>query len=215
MSEARDWAGESEQAVLDEALKLVPQRGWTWPTAYAAGRTAGLSRGEVELLLPHGPRDLAALLSRRHDQAALAMLAGVDPAALKVRERIRRAVEARLQAAGRDEAALYRWVGFLALPTRLPLALRLLWESADALWRWAGDTATDENHYTKRLILAEILASSLAIRLAEGQGAAMAHVDRRIEAVMAYERFKARVKVADAAASIATALGRIRYGLAR
>jgi chemotaxis protein methyltransferase CheR len=52
-----------------------------------------------------------------------------------------------------DDAAVRRWAGFLALPFNLPLALRLLWESADALWRWAGDTATDENHYSKRAIL--------------------------------------------------------------
>ena len=27
-----------------------------------------------------------------------------------------------------------------------------------AIWRWAGDTATDVNHYTKRALLAGILA---------------------------------------------------------
>ena len=41
----------------------------------------------------------------------------------------------------------------------MPLGLRLAWESADALWRWAGDTATDENHYSKRVLLAGILSA--------------------------------------------------------
>ena len=39
--------------------------------AVAAGKAAGLSAAETELLLPRGPADLAALLSRRHDTLAL------------------------------------------------------------------------------------------------------------------------------------------------
>jgi len=209
-----DWAARTEAAVLDHALALAPSQGWTWPMTRAAGRAAGLGLGETELLLPQGPADLAALLSRRHDARALASLAGVDPQALKIRARIRSAVEARLQAAAADEAALRRWAGWLALPLHAPLALRLVWESADTLWRWAGDTATDENHYSKRAILAGILVSALAIRLQSGHGAAMAFVDSRIENVMAFETWKASRSPSTLMADLARALGKLRYGAA-
>lgn len=210
MVNSDDWASAAERQVLDAALQIAAARGWTWPTVKAAGAAAGLSEADVELLLPHGPKDLAALFSRRHDERALAALP--DPAALKIRERIRAGVEARLDAAAQDEAALRRWAGFLALPLNLPLALRLLWESADCLWRWAGDTATDENHYSKRAILSGILASALAIRLSSGREAAMAFVDARIENVMAFEKWKAGLKPADLMRDVAGALGRMRYG---
>jgi ubiquinone biosynthesis protein COQ9 len=149
-------------------------------------------------------------MSRRHDAAALARLP--DPGALKIRERIRAAVEARLDAAAADEGAVRRWAGFLALPFHLPLGLRLLWESADALWRWAGDTATDENHYSKRAILSGILASALAIRLTSGRGAAMEFVDARIANVMAYEKWKASRQGGDLLKDVAGALAKMRYG---
>jgi ubiquinone biosynthesis protein COQ9 len=212
MTEVGDWADETEKRLLDAALPLAPSLGWSRPLVTAAARDIGLGPAEAELLLPHGPRDLAALLSRRHDAAALALLAPVDPATLKVRERIRRGVLARCAAAGADEAAVRRWSGFLALPPNIPLALGLVWASADVLWRWAGDTATDENHYTKRALLAEILVSTLAIQLAAGANAAGVHLDGRIEAVMAFERFKARVNPFAAAPRVAAALGRRRYG---
>jgi ubiquinone biosynthesis protein COQ9 len=131
---------------------------------------------------------------------------------LKMRERIRRGVEARLDAAIADQAATRRWAGFLALPLNLPLALRLTWESADRIWRWAGDTATDENHYSKRAILSGILISTLAIRLNGGSEAASEYLGARIENVMAFEKWKAGVKPADYARMIAEALGRLRYG---
>jgi ubiquinone biosynthesis protein COQ9 len=211
MTTTRDWADTTEQQVLDEALRLAPASGWTRRTAMAAGRAAGLSAGETELLLPHAGADLAALLSRRHDEAALAALRGVDPLSLKIRERIARAVMARSDAAAADEAALRRWAGFLALPHHLPLALRLLWDSADRLWRWAGDTATDENHYSKRAILSGVLAGALAIRLASGREAAEAFVEARIADVMAFERWKATLKPKDVLAEVAGALAKARY----
>jgi len=210
----QDWASEAEQRVLDAALALAPAEGWTDRMTARAGAACGFSAGETELLLPHGPADLAALLCRRHDAQALAALTDVDPASLKVRERIARGVAARLDAALADGAAERRLAGFLALPANLPLAARLAWESADALWRWAGDTATDENHYSKRVLLAGILTGALAIGLASGREAALAFVDRRIEQVVAFEKWKATTKVRPSMwlAQAAHRMGQRRYG---
>ncbi len=208
----RDWAAEAEAKVLAEALQLAPSMGWTWAMARAAGAAAGFSVGETELLLPAGPRDLAALFVRERDAAALRALASIDPASLKVRERIRRGALARIGADLEHEAATRRLTGFLALPRNAALALRLLWGSADAIWRWAGDVATDENHYSKRALRAGILASPLLVRLAEGEAAAAAHLDRRIEGVMRFERLKGRLGRLDLGRQAATALGRLRYG---
>jgi ubiquinone biosynthesis protein COQ9 len=215
MSEtAADWAAATEQALLDQALRLAPVYGWTRLMARLAGRAHGLSDGETELLLPHGPEDLAALLSRRHDARAMGLLSAIDPIALKIRHRIRQGIEARLDAAASDEPSLRRWMGHLALPQNLPLAGRLAWESADAIWRWAGDTATDENHYSKRALLAGILTGALAVWLSSGRADALAFVDRRIDDVMAFETWKATTKFrpSEFVAGLAGALGRMRYG---
>jgi ubiquinone biosynthesis protein COQ9 len=213
-AEAPDWADLAEQRMLDAAIALAPDLGWSGSLFARAAMQAGLSRGEAMLLLPNGARDLAALLSARHDQAALAVLAGVDAKALKMRERIRQGVGARLEAAWADHGAVERWAGFLALPRNLPLALRLTWESADRIWRWAGDTATDENHYSKRAILSGILISTLAIRLHGGAAAASEYLGARIENVMSFEKWKAGIKPAEYARMLAEALGRLRYGRA-
>jgi ubiquinone biosynthesis protein COQ9 len=212
---AESWARDAEARVLAEALKLAPAMGWTWRMAYAAGAAAGFSKGETELLLPAGPRDLAALWSRACDVAAMAALEGVDPAGLKIRERIRRGALGRLEAAMAHEAATRRWTGYLALPTNAALGLRLAWESADVIWRWAGDTATDVNHYTKRALLAGILTGTLLVRLAAGEGAAETHLDRRIANVMTFERLKARTGRLELGKYAAGALGRLRYGVIR
>jgi len=215
-TDPEDWAVRAEQLALDQALLLSPREGWTARMAQMAGRAAGFTDGETELLLPHGPADLAALLARRHDARALLALRDVDPGALKIRERIAKALEARLDAAGQDEAAVRRCMGYLALPANAPLTARLAWESADALWRWAGDVATDENYYSKRVLLAGILSGALAIRISSGRGDALRFVHRRIADVMRFEQWRATTKLRpyDLLAGAAHALGRLRYGRA-
>ena len=208
----KDWAETTEQRVLDEAVRLAPRLGWNTGMARAAAVAAGLNAGEAQLLLPQGPRDLAALLSRRHDKAALASLGALDPASLKIRDKIRRGVVARLDAAAGDAETLRKLAAFLAFPTNMALALTLIWESSDGLWRWAGDTATDENHYSKRAILSGILVSTLAVDMASGRDSALKHLDGRIDNVMAFEKWKAGIKPMNLAAEVAAALARMRYG---
>jgi ubiquinone biosynthesis protein COQ9 len=207
-----DWTDLAEKRLLEAAIPLAPTLGWNPGLLAKAAEAAGLSPGECDLVAPNGARDLAALYSRRHDAAAMGTLAALGPAALKMRERIRVAVEAWLDAADADNAASKRWAAFLALPANAPLGLRLAWASADALWRWAGDTATDENHYSKRAILGAILITALGIRLGSGREAASSYLGHRIENVMQFEAFKAKIKTGGLAESLAAGLGRLRYG---
>lgn len=207
-----DWADETEAKVLDAMLALAPDLGWSGSALDAAARRLGLGRGDVELLLPQGPRDMAALLSRRDDATATKALEATDAASLKIRRRIQVAVETRLGATAAHGEAARRWAGFLALPHNVPLGLKLAWESADAIWRWAGDTATDENHYSKRTILSGILLGALPIRLTSGEDAARAFVAARIENVMQFERWKAGLDAGAPGRTAAALLGRLRYG---
>jgi ubiquinone biosynthesis protein COQ9 len=93
----------------------------------------------------------------------------------------------------------------------MALGARLLWDSADVLWRWAGDVAADENHYSKRAILSGVLGPAIAIRLASGQAAAEHYVFSRIQDVMAFEKWKAGLPKTDLAAQVAGMLGKLRY----
>lgn len=201
-----------EQAVLDAAIARAPVLGWNARLVRAACEAQGLSLGDEELLLPNGARDLAALLSRRHDDRAMADLAGVEATSLKIRERIARALSARMEAGAEDLEATRKCAAFLALPTNADLGLKLTWETADLLWNWAGDTATDWNHYSKRAILSGILIPALTMRWFDGKEPAEAFVAARIENVMAFEKWKAGKDFDAPLRKVADALSRMRYG---
>ncbi len=207
-----DWAADAEARILDAALDLTPDSGWTLRTVHLAAARAGLSDADAGLLLPNGPADLAALLSRRHDAAALQALAGVDPRNLKVRDRIARGVQARVEAAAADAPAVRRLLGFLALPHHMGLGARLLWDKR------RRPVALGRRYGGRRKPLFKAgdpvggAGPAIAIRLASGREAADAYVGRRISDVMAFERWKTGLPKTDIAAHIAGALGRVRYG---
>ena len=207
-----DWGDRTEQAVLDAAIQRAPALGWNGRLVRAACEASGLSQGDEELLLPNGARDLAALLSRRHDSRALEILTATPATTLKMRQRIAVAVSARMEAGAADLEATKRCAAFLALPTNADLGLSLAWESADVLWRWAGDTATDWNHYSKRVILSGILIPALTMRWFDGREAAEAFVARRIENVMAFETWKAGKDFEAPLKRVTDVLSRLRYG---
>ena len=209
---ALDAVAATEARLLDAAVALAPAQGWSGELLATAARRAGVAPGEAVLLMPQGARDLAALMFARHDRAALAALAAA-PYPAKTTARIRTAVLARVEAAMADAPAVRRATAYLALPQHAALAARLTWTTADALWRWAGDTAADENHYSKRAILSGVLLATVAAWLSGGRARAERELDMQLARVGAFERWKAGLPPAAGWMSRAAGvLGGLRYG---
>ncbi|TMM45349.1 COQ9 family protein [Qipengyuania marisflavi] len=148
----------------------------------------------------------------------MAMAVALPPeklAAMKIRERIRTLVQFRLDAVAGQEEALRRALAVMAMPQNVPASLKAGWHSADVMWRLAGDTATDYNHYTKRTILASLYGSTLAVFVdddSEGKAETRAFLERRIDGVMTFEKVKAKWLNPDRENfSVTRFLGRLRY----
>jgi ubiquinone biosynthesis protein COQ9 len=149
------------------------------------------------------------------DAAMAAALPADRLSTLKVRERIAALVESRLGALAPNREALRRAQAVMAMPQNGARATRLGWRAADAMWRAAGDTATDYNHFTKRAILGSVYGATLLVFVndeSEEWGDTRAFLARRIEGIMRFEKAKARVTSGgDRHFSVSRFLGRLRY----
>ena len=192
-----DPDGETRDRLADAVAGEASFDGWNRATLATAGRQLGLPDGEAERLFPGGAIDVLASLSERSDRRTVEDMEREGVAALKIRDRIRRAVRLRIERhAGQREAAR-RALALLSLPLNAPLAMKLLYRTVDALWYAAGDTSTDFNFYTKRATLAGVYSSTLLYWLNDrsaGSEATWAFLDRRIDDVMCFEKLKARVR---------------------
>lgn len=188
--------------------------GWSPAAVRMAAEQAGVDADIAALAFKDAMAMIAAWFARV-DEAMLARLPAERLAAMKIRERITALVEARLALLAPHREALRRAQAILAMPQNLTRATRLGWHAADVMWRAAGDTAVDYNHYTKRATLGAVYAATLLAFVndeSEGLDETRAFLARRIEDVMRFEKAKARLAArSDMRFSPARFLGRLRY----
>jgi ubiquinone biosynthesis protein COQ9 len=183
-------------AVLEAALEHAGQEGFTDTVLARAGDEAGLSKTELARLFD-GPSSLIDVFFASVDSEMEKRLAKAKLPTLKIRERIIKAVETRLDIVRPNKGAARRASAFLTLPPHAALGARLLYRSVDAMWRAAGDTSTDFNFYTKRAILAGVYTSTLVRWFnddSESETVTREFLAARIKNVMQFEKFKAEVK---------------------
>ena len=110
------------------------------------------------------------------------------------------------------------WRAFPAPSVFSLAAARLGWRTTDLMWRMAGDTATDYNHYTKRAMLLATYAATITVFLdddSEGHAETRAFLARRIDDIMAIEKAKASATARTRyRPSLSRFVGRLRYPVA-
>lgn len=207
---------------LDELrLHLAPEialsaifDGWSDAAVVSASEVAGVDPAVARLAFPGGAMDMIAAWIASVDVQMQAAFDREVLALMPVRERIRALVWFRVEAVGGLEEALRRALAIQAMPQNLARTAKICWASADAMWRLAGDTATDYNYYTKRAILASIYAATLTVFVedeSEGKVDTRAFLDRRIEDVMTFEKTKAQLLRPRDRFDVMRFFGRLRY----
>jgi len=169
---------------------------------------------QARLAFPKGQAAMVNAYIQEVDRALEAWATPERIAPMKIREKIRALVWHRLEIMGPAREAVRRGLAILAMPQNVPLGLRISWRTADLMWRIAGDTSTDFNHYTKRMTLGAVYGSTLLAWLddhSDGLSDTADFLDRRIDDVMRFEKFKADWRGSSEHLSLSRFLGRLRY----
>jgi len=191
-------------------LPHVPFDGWSDTARTAAAADLGIDADIAALAVPDTATMLATWGALANDRMGEVMAGSHN---MKIRDRIRLALTTRLEQGDREVTR--RALNLLAQPQHAALSARLLWNAADAMWRAAGDTATDYNHYTKRAILSAIYSATLLHWTQDDSpdfADTRAFIERRIDGVMRFEKAKAKFTgIGARLPDPARFLGRLRY----
>ena len=192
--------------------------GWTEEALAMAAEELGVPPGRARLAFPGGAIEMVDAWFDWIDKAMLVAFPPERIAQMKIRERIRDLILFRFETMRPHREALRRALAVLAMPQNLAAAARLAWRSADRIWRLAGDTATDFNHYSKRAILVGVYGSTTLVFLDDNDedlAETRAFLGRRIDDVMRFEKFKASWRgTRERLPSLSRFLGRLRYPVA-
>ena len=181
--------------LLAAALPHVAFDGWSETSLRAACQDLSITRQMAALACPRGAIDLAIRFHHDGDEAMQVVLQKTDINVMKIREKITFSVRARLDAI-RDKEAVRRGATLMALPQHAAEGAGLVWGTCDRIWAAIGDSSDDVNWYTKRLTLSSVYSATVLYWLGDNSPNhqdTWTFLDRRIENVMQFEKFKAQV----------------------
>lgn len=191
MNEAND-----RETLLLAVLRHVPFDGWSDAAYRAALAESGVSLERASILFPNGVADSAAYFGRWIAGRLEGELEGLGERESSIRRRIATGVRTLLHMLSPYREAVRR-LSPLDSRRGAVQGMGALYEAVDAIWRAAGDRATDFSFYTKRGLLAAVVTSTYLYWLddeSDGYEDTWAFLDRRIEDVMKIQKVRGRIK---------------------
>ena len=192
-----DTAAICRDRLLEAALPHVALDGWTMPALIAGASDLGLKPGHVRAVFADPERDALRHFSDWTDRRMQARMQTVDIDRMRMRERIATAVMLRLEVLSEHKEAMRRACGALVLPQHAGRFPGALYRSVDAIWRQVGDASVDFSFYTRRGLLAAVLAATTLYWIDDSspeQCDTRAFLDRQIAGIMRISSSGARVK---------------------
>ena len=186
--------------ILARTLRDAPFDGFTPITLkrnYAAALREDPSVPGLPILFPAAIHDVLRYWSMKADMVSKTFLEEENSANLKIREKVTEAVWTRLDYLAPHKEAARRAAALLVLPPYASTGTTLLWQSSDVIWRAIGARDTDFNFYSKRTILAGVIASTMTFWYRDDSHddeATRQFLEDRIENVMQFEKLKAQWK---------------------
>ncbi|MBZ4021215.1 ubiquinone biosynthesis protein [Rhodobacter sp. TJ_12] len=177
--------------LLDAIEPHVPFDGWSEPAFKAAIADLEIDPALARLACPRGAVDLAVEYHRAADRQLAEALAAADFEGMRFRDKVAAAVRMRFDLVDRDLVS--RGASIFALPQNAATGAKLVWDTADLIWRALGDTSEDYNWYTKRLTLSGVISSTTLFWIgddSEDHAESWAFLDHRIENVLAFDKVK-------------------------
>ena len=184
----------AKSLILQAALPHAAFDGWSEITLQAALTDSGVAPGLGRALFPRGGIDLAVAYHQWGDRAMQDDLATIDLTALRYTDRVALAIKLRLTHA--DKELIRRGTTLFSLPHHAPEGAKLIWGTADAIWKALGDTSQDLNWYSKRATLSAVYTATVLFWLgdtSEDSAETWAFLDRRLANVTAFEKTKTAI----------------------
>lgn len=182
--------------IIQAALPDIVFDGWTMDTLEAAAEKAGYDAAQMHAAFEGGVIDALDAFAAYADATMLEKLGVSAPDSMRVRDRISLAVMTRFEVLEPHKEAVKESMKFWLNPLNKPRAAKIVWRSADAMWEWAGDSATDYNRYTKRTLLSGILAPAMLVWLndhSEDMSRTRRFVEGRIANVLSLGRLMSKM----------------------
>lgn len=166
------------------ACPLAGAHGWSQDVLLQACRITGQDEAVVAKFFPNGAVDAIDHMSDWADREMLRLLAASKAPPKGVRGAIHHAIMTRWQALAPYREAAKSAFPYMTRPWLMGRGQKMVWRTADKVWIYAGDTATDYNYYTKRALLSGVLLVATPVWIKGNDKETSAFLSRRLDNVV-------------------------------
>jgi len=150
----------NKQKILEIFLDNSLLNGWNNESLKEAAREAEFTDADVNIFFEKGIYSFIDFYIDEGNKKLEKKFENIDLEPLKIRDKIKELVKARLLIEENNKRAL-RSLTAISKGKKIPNLLKNSYKIADKMWEISGDKSTDFNFYTKRLILSKVFSKTL------------------------------------------------------
>ena len=181
--------------ILKQALIDINTYGFNKNMLIKAAENCNVTEGNLGRLFPEGIYELKEYFFNETDIEMLKKINQLKNKNIRIRDKIYNGVIIRLKIFQKNKDAIkHIFVSESSNPIK---SIKNLWNTADLIWKSAGDTSTDYNHYTKRLLLSWVYLSTLLCWFNDSKkdiAETKFFLNRRIDEVLKFGQKSASIK---------------------
>jgi len=181
--------------ILKQALIDINTYGFNENMLIQAAENCKLSEGTLGRLFPEGIYELKEYFFNETDKEMLKKINQIQNKDIRIRDKIYNGVVIRLKIFQKNKDSIkHIFVSESSTPIK---SIKNLWNTVDLIWKSAGDTSTDYNHYTKRLLLSWVYLSTLLCWFSDKSKnieETKLFLNRRIDEVLKFGKTSATIK---------------------
>ena len=185
----------SKKRILNQMLVNSINLEFNEKTLIFSANKCNISKGYLRRIFPEGIIDLKKYFFEELDKEMLKKIKKSDYSKFRIRDKIYNGVLVRLEILNKNKEAVKK---ILANETNNPInSMKHLWKTSDLIWITAGDSSTDYNYYTKRLLLSWVYCSTLLCWINDKDlklSKTKLFLDRRIEEVLKFGKNSGKFK---------------------
>lgn len=160
-SKQNDLAEKEKLAILAKFLENAPFEKWSNNNLLHSAEQCGIDRGHLFLLFPKGIEDLTNFFHQLNNEKLNSNFLKTKETISGTTEKIINLIEIKLEIYNKHRKAIPFLMQYNLKPTNFCNTQKFLWQTCNQIWQLAGDSSTDYNYYTKRILLEYVYSSTM------------------------------------------------------
>ena len=147
--------------ILEDAKPVIKNYGWNENLFKKISENSKYTLDDIQVLFSKGYLDLMQLYFDEVNIQMTRESKKINLLRLRIHERIREIIILRLKIMSNNKIIASKTFFHLLLPQNYKISIKNIYKTSDQIWFLAGDTSTDFNFYSKRIILSSVYSATL------------------------------------------------------